>query len=168
MIRYIALWPHNLLHSTLKEQSGRAIGEQAGSWLWRRQTMRGQVHARWVQQSEAALYPGYSLSPRLEKYPKCAGQTPGEGMDHSAKAGMAETGAANINTRSARGPKHERCRCHIHSHIEQRAARPLPLFSATGREASLQRPWLQQRAVLVIAAPTYGSVRSMPGNIRQV
>ena len=74
-------------------------------------------------------------------------------MDHSAKAGMAETGAANINTHSV--PQHKRFRGHIYSHlaIEQRAARPLPLFSVTGREASLRQSWLQQRAILVAVAP---------------
>ena len=72
-------------------------------------------------------------------------------MDRTVKAGMAETGAANINTRS--GPKHKRCRGHIHSHPEQVTARSLPLSSAAGREASLQRSWLQQRVVQVIVAP---------------
>ena len=65
--------------------------------------MRGQVH--WVQQAEAALHPGYLLSPRLEKYQMHSGQTSAEGMGHSVKAGMAEIGAANTNTRS--GPKHK-------------------------------------------------------------
>ena len=114
-------------------------------------TMRGQDLVHWVQQAEAALHPGYLLSPRLELYQRCSGQTPDRGMDRSVKAGMAETGAAGMNTRS--GPKHKRCRGHIHSHLEQWAARPLPLSSAAGREASLQRPWLQQRAVQVIVAP---------------
>ena len=77
--------------------------------------MRGQVH--WVQQAEAVLHPSYLLSPRLELYQRYSGQTPAGGMDRSVKAGMAETGAANINTRS--GPKHKRCRGHIHSHLEQ-------------------------------------------------
>ena len=72
-------------------------------------------------------------------------------MDRSVKAGMAETGAANINTRS--GPKHKRCRGHIHSHLEQGAARPLPLSSAAGRKASLQRSWLQLYVIQVIVAP---------------
>ena len=73
---------------------------------------------------------------------------------------MAETGAANINTRS--GPKHKRCRGHIHSHPEQVTARSLPLPSAAGREASLQRSWLQQRVVQVIVAPKLGNGESMP------
>ena len=77
--------------------------------------MRGQVH--WVQQAEAVQHPGYLLSPRLELYQRHSGQTPAMGMDRSVKAGMAETGAANINTRS--GPKHKRCRGPNHSHLEQ-------------------------------------------------
>ena len=72
-------------------------------------------------------------------------------MARSAKAGMAETGAANINTRS--GPKHKRCRGHIYSHLEQGAARPLLLSSATGRRASLRWSWLQLHAAQVIVAP---------------
>ena len=124
-----------------------------------KRVVRGQVH--WVQQARAWLHPGYLLSPRLGEYIKYPGQTPAGGMDHSVKACMAETGAANINTRS--GPKHKRCRGHIHSHLEQWAARPLPLLSATGREASLQRSWLQLHAVQVIVAPKLGSGRSMPG-----
>ena len=111
--------------------------------------MRGQVH--WVQQAEAALHPGYLLSPCLEMYQRYSGQTPARGMDRSVKAGMAETGAASINTRS--GPKHKRCRGPNHSHLEQGAARPLLLSSATGCEASLQRSWLQLSAVQVIVAP---------------
>ena len=73
---------------------------------------------------------------------------------------MAETGAANMNTRS--GPKHKRRRGHIHSHPDQRAARPLPLLFATSHEASLQRSWLRQRIVQVIVAPEQVSGRSMP------
>ena len=113
--------------------------------------MRGQVH--WEQQAEAVVHPGYLLSPRLELYQRHSGQTLARGMVHLVKAGMAETGAANINTRS--GPKHKRCRGHIHSHLEQVTARyrSLPLSSAAGREASLQRSWLQQRVVQVIVAP---------------
>ena len=76
-------------------------------------------------------------------------------MGRPAKAGMAETGAANIDTRS--GPQHRRCRGHIHSHLEQGAARPLPLSPAAGRKASLPRSWLQLmlqlHVVQVIAAP---------------
>ena len=121
--------------------------------------MRGQVH--WMQQAEAALHPGYLLSPRLGKCQKYSGQTPARGMDHSVKAGMAETGAANINTRS--GPKHKSCRSPNHSHLEQRAAMPLLLLSATGREASLQHPWLQLHVVQVIVAHIVGSGGSMPG-----
>ena len=75
---------------------------------------------------------------------------------------MAEASAANINTRS--GPNHG-------PHPQPSgaggtgAARPLPLSSATGREASLQRSWLQlqRRAVQVIFAPKQGSGMSMPG-----
>ena len=111
--------------------------------------MRGQVH--WVQQAEAVQQAGYLLSLRLELYQRYSGQPPARGMGRSVKAGMAETGAANINTRS--GPKHKRCRGHIHSHLEQGTARSLPLSSAAGREASLQRSWLQQRVVQVFVAP---------------
>ena len=89
-------------------------------------------------------------------------------MDHSVKdgmaeTGMAETGTANTNTHS--GPKHKRCMGHIHSHLEQRAAWTVPIFSATGREVSVQRYWLQLHAVhdIVIVAPKLGSGRSMPG-----
>ena len=82
-------------------------------------------------------------------------------MDHSAKAGMAGTGAVSTNTRS--GPKHEGYRGPIHSHLEQWAARPLPLLSATGREASLQRSWLQLYAAQLVVAPKLGSGRCMPG-----
>ena len=39
-------------------------------------TMRGQVHWVQLQQAEAALHPGYLVSPRLEKYQKYSGQTP--------------------------------------------------------------------------------------------
>ena len=67
-------------------------------------------------------------------------------MNRSVKAGMAETGAADINTRavltSGHGPKHKRFRGHIHSNLKKGAARPLPLPSA-----SFQRSWLQLRAV---------------------
>ena len=80
-------------------------------------------------------------------------------MGHSVKAGMAETSAANINTRS--GPKHKTCRHSIH--LEQWTARPLPLLSATGREASLQHPWLQLHVVQVTVAPISGSGRIMLG-----
>ena len=130
------------------------VNRQAGNAEDRgfQKTMRGQVH--WVQHSFGSKLcctrAIYKLSPRLELYQRYSGQTPARGMDHLAKAGIAETGAANENTRS--GPKHERCRAHIHSHLEQGASRPLPLSSATGRGASLQRPWLQLRAVRVIAA----------------
>ena len=95
-----------------------------------------------------------------------SGQTPARKMDHSVKAGMAETGAANINTCS--GPKHKRCRGHIRSHLEQGAARPLPLSSATGREASLQRSWLQLRAVQVIVAPKLNKAVGGACPVRQV
>ena len=66
--------------------------------------MRGQVH--WVQQARARLHPGYVLSLRLGEYVNHPGQTPAGGMGHSAKASMAETGAANINTCS--GPNQAR------------------------------------------------------------
>ena len=49
-----------------------------------------------------------------------------------------------------------------HSHLEQGAARPLPLSSAACREASLRRSWPQQRVVQVIVAPKLGSGESMP------
>ena len=78
-------------------------------------------------------------------------------MDHSVKAGMAETGAANMNTRSE--PTHKRCRGHIHGHLKQWIVSPLLLLCATGREASLQRSWLQLNVVQV--APILGSGRSM-------
>ena len=61
--------------------------------------------------------------------PKVPRSNPGWGVDRSAKDSMAETGAANINSRS--GPMHKRYRGHIHSHLEQlqgaAAARPLSL-----------------------------------------
>ena len=61
--------------------------------------MRGQVH--WVQQAEAVQHPGYLLSPRLEHVPEVPWSNPGQGNGpYWVKAGMAETGAANINTRS--------------------------------------------------------------------
>ena len=41
-------------------------------------TMRGQAH--WVQQAEAALHPGYLLSPRVETSQKYVGQIPARGM----------------------------------------------------------------------------------------
>ena len=74
---------------------------------------------------------------------------------------MAETGAADVNTRS--GPKQKIYRGHTHRHLEQEAARPLAPSSATGRGASLRRAWLYQRAVQVIAAPECSSGRSMAG-----
>ena len=88
-----------------------------------------------------------------------SGQPPAGGIRRPVKAGMAETGAANINTRS--GPQHKGCRGHnaIHSHLEQGAARPLPLLSATDRGASLQRPLLPQRGVQVLAAPKFLGLR---------
>ena len=49
-----------------------------------------------------------------------------------------------------------------YSHLEQGAARPLPLSSAACREASLRRSWPQQRVVQVIVAPKLGSGESMP------
>ena len=50
-----------------------------------------------------------------------------------------------------------------HSHLEQGAARPLPLSSAAAcRKASLRRSWPQQRVVQVIVAPKLGSGESMP------
>jgi hypothetical protein len=63
--------------------------------------MRGQVH--WVQQAEAWKHPAiYSRRVGLPtaESSRLNGQTPAGGMDRTAKAGMAETGAANINTRS--------------------------------------------------------------------
>ena len=49
------------------------------------------------------------------------------------------------------------------SHPEQVTARSLPLSPAAGREASLHRPCLQQRAAQVAVALKEGSGRSMPG-----
>ena len=69
-----------------------------------KRVVRGQVH--WVQQAEAVQHPGYLLSPRLDKWKRpypISGPTPAGGMDRSVKAGVAETGAANINTRSGLG-----------------------------------------------------------------
>ena len=60
--------------------------------------MRGQVH--WVQQAEAALPRVFIIAARLGVCQRYSGHTPARGMDRSVKAGMAETGAANINTRS--------------------------------------------------------------------
>ena len=84
--------------------------------------MRGQV--RWVQQAEVWKHPAINYRrvrlPTTERgscRPRLNGQTPAGGMDRSVKAGMPETGAANVNTRS--GPAHKRCRGHIHSHLEQ-------------------------------------------------
>ena len=64
-----------------------------------KRVVRGQVH--WVQQAEAWLHPGYLLSPSLEYVTEVHWSNPGQGNGpYWVKAGMAETGAANINTRS--------------------------------------------------------------------
>ena len=122
--------------------------------------MRGQVH--WVQQARARLHPGYVLSLRLGEYVNHPGQTPAGGMGHSAKASMAETGAANINTCS--GPNQARYirdagatstaiwsrepRGYFRSSPPQATIRPRGLISAAvaaaARRPGDRRTWIRQ------------------------
>ena len=95
-------WPPNKLTPLRSEGVVRQGNRQAGRQLaaaWR-QKMRGQVH--WVQQAEAWKHPAIYYRRVLPTHESGGlnGQTPAGGMDRTAKAGMVETGAANINTRS--------------------------------------------------------------------
>ena len=144
----------------MNRQAGKAVGRGL------QEAMMGQVH--WVKQVrvEAWLHPGYLLSPRMSMG---TGQTPAGGMGRIQSRPpwprLAPRIDINANTRS--GPNQKRCRGHIHSHLEQGTARPLPIFSTTGREASLQRSWLRQHVVhgqvIVAHKLAIGSWRGMPG-----